>query len=76
MTGNGPKSLPYRAGNLTVAVNFLPNHPCRAMATSLRKIPSYSLRCWVPTWTTRPVSLTTLPMIFPSSTVSAMGFST
>ena len=32
------------------------------------------LRCWVPTWSTRPVSLTTLHSFLPSSMVRVSGF--
>ena len=53
----------------------LPIRPWRTSATARRNRPSDSVRCIVPTWNTRPVSLTTRSMSFPSSIVSVSGFS-
>ena len=57
-----------------IALTVLPSRPLRTMAAAFRKHSPYSLRCWVPTWNTAPVSLATRRRIFPSSTVSVSGF--
>ena len=52
--------------NATASKNWFGNFPFSA---------DISLRCCVPTWNTRPVSLSTLRICFPSSIVSVSGFS-
>ena len=47
----------------------------RTMATALRNICLYSLRCCVPTWKTLPYFFTASPIKRPSSRVSVSGFS-
>ena len=37
----------------------LPMRPARTSSTARRNMPPYSVRCWLPVWTTLPVSLTT-----------------
>jgi len=54
---------------------MVPNWPLRTVATARRNRNPISLRCWVPTWNTRPVCFTTRQRIWPSSTVSVSGFS-
>ncbi len=70
MTGEGDMPPMPHVTFLTV-----PMRPCFTRATACRKRCPHSVRCMVPTWKTRPVSLTTFSINFPSSMVSVSGFS-
>lgn len=71
-SGNGPPVTFFP--RMTSTVSSLPIRPWRTSSTASRQL--WSDRCQEPTWTIRPVSLTTRVSSWPSSTVKVSGFST